>query len=103
MGQKEVWKMIDGDYLNIQGQVEDLNKKAQQMAADGELDQRGLQLVLETNQQYIDYLDMLLESDLTIESGVVVGLKGQKVKFTNDSFLDWLSERIYDDYKRNNE
>jgi hypothetical protein len=50
---------------------------------------------IEIHQRYTEYLDALLDSDLSQPEGVTIELDGQKTHFpTQDAFTNWLVEHI---------
>lgn len=56
--------------MNIEEQVYQIGDDARRYAAEGNLDDRGLVLVLDAYQQFLDYLDSLLDSEIVIDPWV---------------------------------
>ena len=56
---------------------------------------RMLAVGIEINQRYTEYLDALLDGDLSQPEGVTVEVDGQKIHFrTTDDFANWLAESM---------
>lgn len=53
--------------MTIEEQVYQMGEDARRYAAEGNLDDRGLVLVLDAYQRFLDYLDELLDSEIVIE------------------------------------
>ncbi len=55
--------------MTIEGLVHEMAEDARRLAAEGNLDDRGLVLVLDAHQRLLDYFDALLDSDLPFDPG----------------------------------
>ncbi|HEY6018614.1 MAG TPA: hypothetical protein VIY48_01615 [Candidatus Paceibacterota bacterium] len=56
--------------MTIEEQVYQMGEDAKRYAAEGNLDDRGLVLVLDAYQRLLDYYDQLLDSEIVIEPWV---------------------------------
>jgi hypothetical protein len=78
----------------IQQIVDDTNCMLFQAQEQGQLTKRVLAIGVEINQRYTEYLDELLDSDLSQPQGVTVDANGCKLHFKNlDDFSSWLVEK----------
>lgn len=53
----------------IEEQVREMGAEAHRLAAEGKLDAASLHVVVDSYQRFIDYLDLLLDSELEIDLG----------------------------------
>lgn len=85
--------------------AEHLARQMRRIAADAdallaelatrEATERDVARSFEISQRYLDYLDEILDSDLTIDTGVTVGVDGSAIRFQNaDQMADWIAEEI---------
>jgi len=80
--------------MNIQQTVEEGNASIRAMMAAGDADPRALAIAVEMNQLYCDYLDSLLDSDLSVDIAVTVKVDGKCVKFRNiGDVSSWLTSK----------
>ena len=71
------------------------NKTLAGLRGTPEFTKRVLAVGIEINQRYTEYLDELLDSDLSQPKGVTVEVDGRKIHFPdNDSFTAWLAENM---------
>jgi hypothetical protein len=77
----------------IQQIVDESNGKIYKLREGGELTKKVLAVGIEINQRYTEYLDAILDSDLSQPEGVTVNIDGQKIYFpSQQAFADWIAE-----------
>lgn len=73
----------------IQQTVEWLNE----LANTAPLDARTLAVIIEANQQYLEYLDALMDN-IQIDLSVTVQVDGQRVKFSSiEDVAQWITNK----------
>jgi hypothetical protein len=79
----------------IQQIVTETNDKLAQLRGTNEFTKQVLAVGIEIKQRYTEYLDALLDSDLSQPEGVTVIVDGKKIHYrTNDDFANWLAENM---------
>ena len=81
--------------MTIQQIVNETNETLAQLRGTEGFTKQVLAVGIEINQRYTEYLDALLDSDLSQPEGVTVVVDGKKIHFRNDEdFQNWLAENM---------
>ena len=81
--------------MTIQQIVNETNGKLAELRGTEQFTKQVLAVGIEINQRYTEYLDALLDSDLSQPAGVTVQVDGQKIHFrTDEDFSNWIAENM---------
>lgn len=81
--------------MTIRQIVNEANGKLAQLRGTDGFTKRVLAVGIEINQRYTEYLDSLLDGDLSQPDGVTVEVDGKIIHFpTNNDFANWLAENM---------
>lgn len=81
--------------MTIQQIVNEANDKLAQLRGTEGFTKRVLAVGIEINQRYTEYLDSLLDGDLSQPDGVTVEVDGKTIHFpTSEAFQNWLAENM---------
>jgi hypothetical protein len=72
--------------------IENTVREARKLARHTNI--KGLAVAAEIEQRYIEYLDALLDSDLSMGESVIVKLDGKTIKFNNiEDVSKWITQK----------
>jgi len=71
--------------------IEQRVKKIERIARENPTD-KNIAIAAEATQRYVEYLDDLLDADLTVDESVIVEVEGKKIKFKSaEAMSAWIT------------